>query len=79
MRPGLDAGDRVLCDPTEDCYKGWYCAYRHQPGVETGSSHSTLYVQSPDGITWHQPDLGLFPEAEPRENRHRCQDPYQEF
>ena len=57
---------QVLYDPAEDSYKGWYCAYRHQPGIETGSSHSTLYVQSPDGITWHQPDLGLFPQAEPR-------------
>lgn len=51
---------KIIYDPKEKLYKGWYLTYRKEPGIETGHNYSTLYVESKDGLTWEKPELDLF-------------------
>lgn len=50
----------VIFDPKEKLYKGWYVT-RRPDGFENARNHSTLYVESRDGINWVKPKLDLFP------------------
>ncbi len=58
--PGLH---RVIYDPVEDLWKGWYQRYRIEPGIETGYNYSTYYAESRDGLRWSTPDTGGGGEA----------------
>jgi len=50
----------VIYDPQEKMYKGWY-VIRRTDGFSAARNHSTLYVESRDGINWTKPELDLFP------------------
>ncbi len=51
---------KIIYDPKDKLYKGWYLIYRYEPGIETGYNYSTLYAESDDGITWRKPQLDFF-------------------
>lgn len=49
----------VIYDPKENLWKGWY-VIRRSDGFKGARNHSTLYVESKDGIHWIKPELDLF-------------------
>lgn len=69
LYPNLDGSDpryqgimlsNVLYDPKDKLFKGWY-VIRRTDGFKGARNHSTLYVESKDGIHWVKPELDFFP------------------
>ena len=47
---------RIIYDPREKVYKGWYNHLRRRQGWH----YETLYAESKDGIKWEKPELDFY-------------------
>jgi hypothetical protein len=51
----------VVRDPEAKVFRMWYQTHRwHEAGEKTGNDYAVAYAESADGLTWKQPELGLF-------------------
>lgn len=55
-------GCYVLFDEQENIFRMWYHVFSYvawKSDEENWYTYWTCYAESPDGITWHKPDLGI--------------------
>ncbi|MBI3848932.1 MAG: hypothetical protein HY298_01380 [Verrucomicrobia bacterium] len=66
---GPHLGGSVLFDPQDRLFKMWYSIWSSNAYYnKLPFSYNVCYAESPDGITWRKPSLGLFDYAGSKDN-----------